>query len=52
MIVLEGNVELRSEPSKTIVMKRGGTAVIPYVMGMLTLSGSGELLIARPSEAG
>lgn len=52
MIVLDGNVELRSEHGKTILMVRGVTAVIPYAAGKLTLSGYGELLIARPPETG
>jgi mannose-6-phosphate isomerase len=52
MILLEGNVELRSEPGKTIVMRRGGTAVILYAVGKLTLSGSAEFLIARPPKTG
>jgi mannose-6-phosphate isomerase len=52
MIVLGGNFELRSEHGKTIVMERGGTAVIPHAAGSLKLIGSGELLIARPPDTG
>jgi mannose-6-phosphate isomerase len=52
VIVLEGRMELLSEHGKPIWIGKGGTAVVPYAAGRLTLSGSGEVLIARPPQVG
>jgi len=52
LIALEGKVEVLSEHGKAISLERGGTALVPHAAGKLILSGSGEVLIARPPPTG
>ncbi|KAG5981791.1 hypothetical protein E4U55_002569 [Claviceps digitariae] len=49
LIVLEGNLSLRTERSEeAMVIGRGSTVVVPFEEGEMRLDGEGDVLIARP----
>lgn len=50
MIVLEGALTLTTAIRETVDLKKGHALVIPYGDGAFTLTGSGDVLIARPPQ--
>ena len=51
LVVLEGELDLKTAAGSSVALKRGNTVVVPYSDGELTLQGSGDVLIARPPKA-
>lgn len=48
LVVLGGEVGIRSGESGTQLLPRGSTALLPHATGSVTLDGAGELLACRP----
>ncbi|KAG6041521.1 hypothetical protein E4U41_003824 [Claviceps citrina] len=48
LIVVEGDVLLRTERSESMSVGKGSTVVVPFADGGLRLAGTGDVLIARP----
>ncbi|KAG6012459.1 hypothetical protein E4U54_007530 [Claviceps lovelessii] len=48
LIVLEGDLSLRTEKAEAVAMGKGSTAVVPFGDGEMQLDGVGDVLIARP----
>lgn len=50
MVVLEGTMSMKTEGGDCLELTKGKTLVIPNAEGSFTLSGSGDVLIARPPQ--
>ncbi|KAK1253196.1 hypothetical protein MKX07_001273 [Trichoderma sp. CBMAI-0711] len=50
VVVLEGEVVLRTEAGEVLSLTRGSTVVVPYEDGGITLEGEADVVIARPPE--
>lgn len=48
LVILSGEVGIRSDDGGTQLLPRGGTALLPHATGPVTLDGAGELLVCRP----
>lgn len=50
LIVLDGNVSLKTKSSHTLVLKKGSTVVISHEDGEFILEGDADVVVARPPQ--
>jgi mannose-6-phosphate isomerase len=50
LVVLDGNVSLKTKSSGALTLKKGSTVVIPHEDGEFTLEGNADVVIARPPQ--
>ncbi|KAL7823652.1 RmlC-like cupin [Trichoderma gracile] len=50
VVVLEGDVIMKTEAGEVLNLTRGSTVVVPYEDGGITLEGEADVVIARPPE--
>lgn len=50
LVVLDGNVSLKTTSSEALFLQKGSTVVIPHEDGEFTLDGDADVIIARPPQ--
>ncbi|KAM0264310.1 hypothetical protein ACHAQJ_000800 [Trichoderma viride] len=50
LVVLDGNVSLKTKSSQAVILRKGSTVVIPHEDGEFTLEGNADVVIARPPQ--